>query len=87
MNYKPFSEKQLAAMFWWVKGSGFEHHDAIICDGAVRSGKTFSLSLSFVMWASLSFDGALLGFCGKTITALFLVKCRLQGSFGGTKLL
>ncbi|MBR1535240.1 MAG: PBSX family phage terminase large subunit, partial [Ruminococcus sp.] len=35
-----------------------------------RSGKTFALSLSFVTWASRSFDGALLGFCGKTITAL-----------------
>ena len=69
MTYKPFSEKQLAAMFWWVKGSGLEHYDAVICDGAVRSGKTFSLSLSFVMWATFSFDGALLGFCGKTITA------------------
>ena len=38
--------------------------------GAVRSGKTFALSLSFVIWATFSFDGALLGFCGKTITAL-----------------
>ena len=70
MKYKPLSEKQLKAMFWWAKGSGFDSHDAIICDGAVRSGKTFSLSLSFVMWASFRFDGALLGFCGKTITAL-----------------
>lgn len=70
MTYKPFSKKQLIALFWWAKGSGYEHYDAIICDGAVRSGKTFSLSLSFVIWAMLSFDKALLGFCGKTITAL-----------------
>ncbi len=70
MKYKPFSEKQLKAMCWWAKGSGYEHYDAIICDGAVRSGKTFSLSLSFVMWATLRYNGALLGFCGKTITAL-----------------
>ena len=70
MKYKPFSEKQLKALFWWAPGSGTEHYDAIICDGAVRSGKTFSLSLSFVMWASFHFDKALLGFCGKTITAL-----------------
>ena len=70
MRYKPFSKKQLTAMFWWAEGSGFERYDAIICDGAVRSGKTFSLSLSFVIWATFSFDKALLGFCGKTITAL-----------------
>ena len=70
MDYKPFSEKQLKALFWWADGSGYEHHDAIICDGAVRSGKTFSLSLSFVMWGMLSFNQASLGFCGKTIGAL-----------------
>lgn len=70
MNYKPFSLKQLTAMFWWAEGSGTEHHDAVICDGAVRSGKTFALTLSFAIWASLSFDGAVFGFCGKTITAL-----------------
>ena len=70
VKYKPFSEKQLRSLFWWVEGSGTERYDAIICDGAVRSGKTFSLSLSFVLWAMFSFDNALLGFCGKTITAL-----------------
>ena len=70
MTYKSLSAKQLKAMFWWAKGSGYEHYDAVICDGAVRSGKTFALSLSFVLWASVTFDGALLGFCGKTITAL-----------------
>lgn len=70
MEIKPFSEKQLKALFWWADGSGYEHHDAIICDGAVRSGKTFSLSLSFVMWSMLSFHKASLGLCGKTIGAL-----------------
>ncbi len=70
MEYKPFSKKQLKALFWWADGSGYEHHDAIICDGAVRSGKTFSLSLSFVMWSMLSFHKASLGLCGKTIGAL-----------------
>lgn len=70
MDYKPFSQKQLQALFWWADGSGYEHHDAVICDGAVRSGKTFSLSLSFVMWAMLSFQKASLGLCGKTIGAL-----------------
>ena len=70
MEYKPFSKKQLQSLFWWVEGSGLEHYDAVICDGAVRSGKTFSLSLSFVMWGMLSFHNASLGLCGKTIGAL-----------------
>ena len=70
MSYKPLSEKQLRSMFWWAEGSGLEKYDAVICDGAVRSGKTFSLSLSFVMWGTFHFNGALFGFCGKTITAL-----------------
>lgn len=70
MNCKPFSPKQLKALFWWAENSGSDGYDAVICDGAVRSGKTFSLSLSFVVWATFSFDKALFGFCGKTITAL-----------------
>ena len=70
MEYKPFSKKQLQSLFWWVEGSGLAHYDAVICDGAVRSGKTFSLSLSFVMWGMLSFHNASLGLCGKTIGAL-----------------
>lgn len=44
MTYKSLSEKQLKAMFWWAKGSGYEHYDAVICDGAVRSGKSATRS-------------------------------------------
>ena len=70
MKIKPFSKKQLLSLFWWADGSEYARYDAVICDGAVRSGKTFSLSLSFVMWAMLSFHQASLGLCGKTIGAL-----------------
>ena len=70
MSYEPFSPKQLKSLFWWAEGSGYERYDAVICDGAVRSGKTFTLSLSFVLWAMLHFDSASLGFCGKTIVSL-----------------
>ena len=70
MRYEPFSPKQLLSLFWWAQGSGYDKHEAVICDGAVRSGKTFTLSLSFVMWAMLSFSGASLGFCGKTVKSL-----------------
>lgn len=70
MEIKPFSKKQLLSLFWWAEGSGYAHYDAIICDGAVRSGKTFSLSLSFLMWGMLNYNRASFGLCGKTIGAL-----------------
>ena len=70
MRIEPFSEKQLKSLFWWAEGSGYDRYDAVICDGAVRSGKTFTLSLSFVLWATLRYNGAILGFCGKTILSL-----------------
>ena len=44
--------------------------DAIICDGAVRSGKTFCMSLSFVFWTFYAFRGGDFGLCGKTIRSL-----------------
>ena len=42
----------------------------MICDGAVRSGKTFCMSLSFVLWAFYAFNGNDFGLCGKTIRSL-----------------
>ncbi|MBQ9898814.1 MAG: PBSX family phage terminase large subunit [Ruminococcus sp.] len=48
----------------------YRGYDAIICDGAVRSGKTTSMSLGFVIWACSSFDGGTFAMCGKTVTSL-----------------
>lgn len=70
MNYKPFSEKQLKALLWWRDGSPYSGKDALICDGAVRSGKTLCLSLSFVLWAMLTFEDSSFAMCGKTLGAL-----------------
>ena len=52
---------------WWCRPEGWE---AIICDGAVRSGKTLSMGLSFFLWAMARFDGQQFGLCGKTIVSL-----------------
>jgi len=41
-------------------------YDAIICDGAVRSGKTSLMSFAFVYWAMENFSGQRFGICGKT---------------------
>ena len=67
---RPFSRRQLELLTWWVAGSGREHHDAVICDGAIRSGKTFCMSLSFVTWATFRFHGQAFALCGKTIGSL-----------------
>jgi hypothetical protein len=69
-EFAPFSKKQLKTLTWWCPGSGFSHRDAIICDGAVRSGKTLCMSLSFVAWATFAFSGQAFALCGKTITSL-----------------
>ena len=61
-----FSSKQAQVMSWWYRNDW----DAIICDGAVRSGKTFSMGISFFLWAQARFDGQQFGLCGKTIGSL-----------------
>lgn len=68
-KFLPFSEKQLRVLTWWDKNSPDNGYDAIICDGAVRSGKTFCMSLSFLLWSSTCFDGQSFALCGKTISS------------------
>ncbi len=70
MTIKSFSKKQLRALGWWHENSPDFLRDALICDGAVRSGKTFCMSLSFVLWTFYAFSGADFGLCGKTIRSL-----------------
>jgi len=65
-----FSPKQKRVLNWWRPGSGDSGCDAIICDGAVRSGKTLCLGLSFVCWAMTQFDGRQFALCGKTALSL-----------------
>ena len=70
MTVKPFSEKQIKVMCWWAPVSRYSGYDAIICDGAVRSGKTFCMGISFVLWAFSCFSDATFGMCAKTIRSL-----------------
>jgi len=64
------SRKQRLALTWWCDRSRYRRLDAIICDGAVRSGKTLFLGLSFVCWAMRRFEEKQFGVCGKTIVSL-----------------
>ncbi|MDD6284547.1 MAG: PBSX family phage terminase large subunit [Firmicutes bacterium] len=70
MKFKPFSSKQLRALTWWCDSSPDREHDAIICDGAVRSGKTVCMSLSFIAWAFYRFGDASFAICGRTLQSL-----------------
>jgi PBSX family phage terminase large subunit len=65
-RFKTFSEKQLLVLGWWMLPK-YKHYTALICDGAVRSGKTVSMSFSFVNWATECFNGMNFAICGKTI--------------------
>ena len=70
MSFKAFSEKQLDALSWWSPKRKTSSYDGIICDGAVRSGKTLCMSVSFISWAMFSFDGGSFAICGKTIRSV-----------------
>ena len=63
MTFTKLSPKQ-KSIFKWCYNSGYK---AIICDGAVRSGKTICMITSFVLWAMKNFTGATFGICGKTV--------------------
>ena len=45
----------------------YSTYDALICDGAVRSGKTSIMMWAFVDWAMREFSGQRFGICGKTV--------------------
>lgn len=81
-KFKPFSKKQRKVLNWWCDDSPVNDQEGIIADGAIRSGKTVAMSLSFVMWAMKNFDSQNLGMCGKTIgsfrrNVLFVLKMML----------
>ena len=70
MTFKPFSKKQLDVLSWWSPSRKTSSFDGIICDGAVRSGKTLCMSVSFISWAMFSFNNANFAVCGKTIKSV-----------------
>lgn len=82
-HFQPFSKKQRQVLNWWCEDSPVRDYDGIIADGAIRSGKTVSMSLSFALWAMSSFSGQNFAMCGKTIgsfrrNVLFWLKLMLK---------
>ena len=70
MEIREFSPKQMRAMTWWTPRSPDRRFEAIVCDGAVRSGKTLCMGLGYFLWAMCCFDGRQFGLCGKTMESL-----------------
>jgi PBSX family phage terminase large subunit len=82
-KFQPFSRKQKQVLTWWMPDSPVKDYDGIIADGAIRSGKTVCMSLSFVFWAMENFSGQNFAMCGKTIgsfrrNVLFWLKLMLR---------
>ena len=59
----------MLAMTWWNR-PGLKGYDGILCDGAIRSGKTLSMVVGFFLWSMASFDRGTFAICGKTVGAL-----------------
>lgn len=63
MRELKLSAKQRRVLEWW-RDDGF---DAVICDGAVRSGKTFALAVSFFLWAMARFQRQRFALCAASV--------------------
>ena len=59
----------MLAMTWWNR-PGLKDFDGILCDGAVRSGKTLSMVVGFFLWSMGTFSGKTFAICGKTVGSL-----------------
>lgn len=68
-KFQAFSRKQRQIFTWWADKSPVKDAVGIIADGAIRSGKTVSMSLSYVMWAMSKYDGQNFIMAGKTISS------------------
>lgn len=82
-KFKPFSRKQRKVLNWWCRSSPVRGYNGIIADGAIRSGKSVAMSLSFVIWAMSEFESCNFAMCGKTIgsfrrNVLFWLKLMLR---------
>ena len=69
MIYRKFSKRQLLALTWWNRPK-LKNYDAIIGDGAIRSGKTVCMVDGFFLWAMSSFDEQSFAICGKTVASV-----------------
>lgn len=60
----PISDKQKTILAF-----PYTKYSCIIADGAIRSGKTMFMIMSFIRWAMENFNGQRFGICGKTVNS------------------
>ena len=68
--YQPFSKKQQKVLTWWLPNSPCFDQDMIIADGSIRSGKTVSMTESFLLWSLGNFKNSDFILSGKSSGAL-----------------
>lgn len=64
MIIEKFSPKQTEIIKF-----AYSEQEAIICDGAVRTGKTIVMTIGFSLWAMTNFDRTNFAICGKTVAS------------------
>jgi len=64
MNEIGFSPKQLELFKF-----GFSNYDGVIADGTIRSGKTSSMSIAFILWAMSEFRNKNFIIASKSVTS------------------
>ncbi|MBO4472039.1 MAG: PBSX family phage terminase large subunit, partial [Clostridia bacterium] len=69
-QFQPFSRRQRQLLYWWLPGSGYEDRRIVLADGAIRSGKTVAMILSFLLWSLTCFHGRDFIMAGVTSGAL-----------------
>lgn len=65
-KWGPLSPKQKFIFTWW-RNKKWQEKDAIIAEGSIRAGKTVSMALSYVDWATENFTDMNFIMAGKTI--------------------
>jgi PBSX family phage terminase large subunit len=69
-EFKPFSKKQKKLLSWWQNNSPFKDCDIIIADGAIRSGKTIAMIMSFITYTLHTFKNQNFIIAGKSVGAV-----------------
>lgn len=66
-QFQPFSKKQKKLLSWWHDSSPHKDCDMIIADGAIRSGKTIAMIMSFLVYTINNFQNQNFIVAGKSI--------------------
>lgn len=69
IKFNVFSKKQMKVLTWWNDNSPYKHMNGIICDGAIRAGKTVAMAVSFMFWSMSKYSGQQFGMSGKTVNS------------------